>query len=83
MSVHVPLGELRPIIGKRVDAAHYADEDTIITKNGQPHAVIVSYETYRKITEDAPNHSPLIHHKPTDNNDTEPPGSPALASANG
>jgi prevent-host-death family protein len=63
MSVTVPLGDLRPIIGKRVDAAHFADEATIITKNGQPHAAIVSYETYRSLTEEDPNDSPLIHHK--------------------
>lgn len=50
MSVEVPLGELRPIIGKRVDAAHYADEATVITVHGQPHAAIVSYETYRSLT---------------------------------
>lgn len=63
MSVTVPLTHLRPVIGKRVDAAHYADEVTVITKNGQPHAVIVSYEMYRSLTEATPNDPPFTHLK--------------------
>lgn len=63
MSVTVPLADLRPILGKRADAAHFADEDTVITKNGQPHAVIISYEKYRTLTDEDPNGTPLIHQK--------------------
>lgn len=63
MSETVPLGDLRPILGKRVDAAHFAGEATVITKNGQPHAAIVSYEMYRSLTEAEPNDSPLTHQK--------------------
>lgn len=39
--------ETRDNLGKRVDAAHFADDVTVITKNGAPRAVIVSYETYQ------------------------------------
>lgn len=39
----------RDSLGQRVDAAHYADEHTIITRNGDPRAVIVSYETYQTL----------------------------------
>lgn len=58
----VRLSHLRPVIGKRVDAAHYSDEATVITKNGQPHAAIVSYEMYRQLTEANP--EPLTTYPP-------------------
>lgn len=38
--------EARDTLGQIVDAAHYANEVTVITKNGQPRAVVVSYEQY-------------------------------------
>lgn len=41
------LRETRDSLGQRVDAAHFTDEVTIITKNGDPRAVIVSYESYQ------------------------------------
>lgn len=41
--------EVRDALGQRVDAAHFADEATVITKNGQPRAVLVSYEWYREL----------------------------------
>lgn len=63
MSVTVPLGDLRPIIGKRADAAHYSEEATIITKNGQPHAAIISYEAYRSLPSTEPNDPPFTHQK--------------------
>lgn len=59
----IPLGDLRGIVGKRADAAHYDGDATIITKNGRPHAVIISYADYRKLIADTPNESPLIHQK--------------------
>lgn len=47
----MPLMEVRDSLGQRVDAAHFGDEHTIITKNGQPRAVLVSYETFRALTD--------------------------------
>lgn len=39
--------ELRDQLGKRIDAAHFRNENTIITKNSsEPRAVLMSYETY-------------------------------------
>ena len=38
--------DLRPVLGDRVDAAFYADEATVITKQGKPRAVIVSHEWF-------------------------------------
>lgn len=43
------LMEVREALGQRVDAAHYGDEHTVITKNGHPRAVIVSYESYQHL----------------------------------
>ncbi|MFV2097626.1 type II toxin-antitoxin system Phd/YefM family antitoxin [Micromonospora sp. LOL_014] len=34
----------RPELGKLVDAAHYVGQHTIITKSGEPRAVLVPYE---------------------------------------
>lgn len=45
----MPLREVRDALGMRVDAAHYADENTIITRVGKPHAVIVSWDWYREL----------------------------------
>ena len=42
--------DVRDNLGQRVDVAHFNDEATVITKNGQPRAVIVSYEQYRTLT---------------------------------
>lgn len=39
--------ETRDNFGVRVTAARYSNEHTIITKNGKPSAVLVSYEWYR------------------------------------
>lgn len=38
--------ETRDELGKRVDAAHYAQQPTVITKNGEPRAVLVPYDWY-------------------------------------
>jgi prevent-host-death family protein len=50
MDKQMPLMDVREALGKRVDAAHFADETTVITKNGEPRAVLVSYEWYRQLT---------------------------------
>lgn len=42
----IAVSEARKELGKLVDAAHYADERTILAKNDQPRAVIVSYRWY-------------------------------------
>lgn len=47
----MPLMEVRDTLGQRVDAAHYRDEATVITKNGTPRAVLVSYEWFRELTD--------------------------------
>ncbi|NMO56479.1 type II toxin-antitoxin system Phd/YefM family antitoxin [Actinoplanes sp. TBRC 11911] len=36
--------EARPELGKLIDAAHYGGQHTVITKAGQPRAVLVPYE---------------------------------------
>ena len=48
MSDAVRMGtkELRDQIGRRVDAAHFLHEPTIITRNGEPRAVMISYEEW-------------------------------------
>jgi prevent-host-death family protein len=51
MDKTMSLVEARDSLGQRVDAAHYADEATVITKNGHPRAVIVSYEWYRELAD--------------------------------
>lgn len=43
--------ETRDSLGVRVDAAHFGDEHTVITKNGNPRAVIISYQTYRDMAD--------------------------------
>lgn len=35
--------EFRDDLGHRIDAAHYREEPTIIEKNGEPRAVLISY----------------------------------------
>ncbi len=38
--------DARPELGKLIDAAHYAGQHTVITKAGEPRAVLVPYEWY-------------------------------------
>ncbi len=38
--------EVRDQLGKRVDAAHYGGETTVITTNGERRAVLVPYAWY-------------------------------------
>jgi prevent-host-death family protein len=40
--------DARPDLGKLVDAAHYAGQHTVITKAGQPRAVLVPYEWWNQ-----------------------------------
>lgn len=35
--------EVREQLGRRVDAAHFLHEPTIVTHNGEPRAVLISY----------------------------------------
>lgn len=44
----MPVSEAREEFGRLVDAAHFQDDWTVLTKNGEPRAVIVSYEWYRE-----------------------------------
>jgi len=39
--------ELRDKLGSRIDAAHFRDEPTIVTSNGEPRAVLISYAEWR------------------------------------
>lgn len=43
MEKHFGVAELRDHLGKRVDAAHFHSEPTVIEKNGEPRAVLVPY----------------------------------------
>ena len=52
MDKQMPLMDVREALGKRVDAAHFADEATVITKNGDPRAVLISYEWFQKLSAD-------------------------------
>lgn len=49
MEKTMPLVEVRDSLGHRVDEAHFRDERTIITKNGQPRAALISFETYQQL----------------------------------
>jgi prevent-host-death family protein len=40
---HMGIRDLRDQLGKRVDAAHFLGEATVIEKNGEPRAVLVPY----------------------------------------
>jgi antitoxin (DNA-binding transcriptional repressor) of toxin-antitoxin stability system len=38
--------EVRDSLGRCVDAAYYANEATVITKNGEPRAAVVPHDVY-------------------------------------
>jgi prevent-host-death family protein len=40
--------EFRKDLGKRVDEAHFTGAVTVVTKNGEPRAVLVPYDWYRE-----------------------------------
>lgn len=44
----VPIVEAREHIGRLVDAAHFSGDATVITKNGEPRAVLVPYDWYQE-----------------------------------
>lgn len=45
------LRETRDQLGKRVDAAFYGGETTVITKNGEPRAALIPIRQYEQRTE--------------------------------
>ena len=45
---HMGTRELRDNLGHRIDAAHFRGEATIIEKNGEPRAVLISYAEWRE-----------------------------------
>lgn len=45
------LREVRDSLGKRVDAAHYTGETTIITTNGEPRAALVPLSEYERLAD--------------------------------
>lgn len=48
MDNQVGVEDLRGELGKRVDVAHFQGEVTVVTKNGEPRAVLVPYDWYRE-----------------------------------
>jgi prevent-host-death family protein len=50
--------EVRDQLGKRVDAAHYGGEATVITTNGERRAVLVPYEWYIAVEDARESSSP-------------------------
>lgn len=48
MEQHLGVRELREQLGRRVDEAFYRDAVTIVEKNGEPRAVLVSIDWYRQ-----------------------------------
>lgn len=44
----ISLNQLRPVLGNVVDAAYHRGQPTVVTRNGKPRAVIVSYEWFRR-----------------------------------
>jgi len=49
--------ELRERLGRRVDAARYMGDHTVIEKNGEPSAVLVPYDWWRTVYRAAPSPS--------------------------
>jgi prevent-host-death family protein len=43
----ISIDQLRRVLGDRVDAAYHREEATVVTRNGKPRAVLVSYEWFR------------------------------------
>jgi len=43
--------ELRDNLASRVDAAHFRHEPTVVTHNGEPRAVLISYEEWLRSQE--------------------------------
>ncbi|MET7639351.1 type II toxin-antitoxin system Phd/YefM family antitoxin [Streptomyces sp. NPDC005438] len=49
-ATRIGLRDLRPDLGRRVDAAYFQGEPTVITKNGEPRAVLVPFEWFETVT---------------------------------
>lgn len=47
MDEQVGVEQARGELGRLVDIAHFQNECTVITKNGEPRAVVVPFEWYR------------------------------------
>lgn len=43
--------ELRDKLSSRIDAAHFRHEPTVITRNGEPRAVLISYADWLAMNE--------------------------------
>lgn len=43
------IAEVREQIGRRVDAAHFLGEPTVIEKNGEPRAVLIPYTQWAEL----------------------------------
>lgn len=50
MDQRIGIAELREQLGRRVDAAYFLGENTVIEKNGEPRAVLVPYAWWRDAT---------------------------------
>ncbi|RGA01528.1 type II toxin-antitoxin system Phd/YefM family antitoxin [Microbispora triticiradicis] len=46
MAERMSVRELRDNLGRRIDLAHYTGEATIVERNGEPRAVLVSYASW-------------------------------------
>ena len=45
---HMGIRDFRTEVTERVEAAHFREEPTVVTKNGQPRAVLVPVDWYEK-----------------------------------
>ncbi|MFE7330794.1 type II toxin-antitoxin system Phd/YefM family antitoxin [Streptomyces sp. NPDC057565] len=60
---HIGVRELREQLGRRVDAAHFHQQQVVVEKNGEPRAVLVPYSWWQEQTgqsgseAEAPEHS--------------------------
>jgi prevent-host-death family protein len=54
MENRMSISELRDHLGRRIDAAHYQGEATVVEKNGEPRAVLVPYEWWQEACRAAP-----------------------------
>lgn len=45
---HVPVSEARDHIGRLADEAFFNDDHTVLTKHGEPRAVLVPYEWWAR-----------------------------------
>lgn len=48
---HMGIRDFRTEVTERVEAAHFREEPTVVTKNGRPRAVLVPVDWYEKAVE--------------------------------